>query len=299
MDVISLLRSMTGFGQARCSLLGQQVQIDIRSVNHRYGEIAVRLPRAWTQYEDLLKKAIMQSVQRGKVDVTVEVAPGSGTGKAARLDWALLDGYRDAVRQIADRYGLPAVVSVQELLAVPGAVAFVEPEQENEPLIGEGLRQCAEQAAARLMEMRETEGRQLQADIGSRIANVEAVFAEMTVQAPHVVAEYRSKLMQRLADLSSVRESVDDMRLATEIALFADKCNIDEELARLRSHLLQLNAMLEQDEPVGRKMDFMLQEMNREANTIGSKANQARLAALAIDMKAELEKLREQVQNIE
>jgi uncharacterized protein (TIGR00255 family) len=290
---------MTGFGQARCSLLGQQVQIDIRSVNHRYGEIAIRLPRAWTQYEDLLKKTIMQSVQRGKVDVTVEVAIGSGARKAAKLDWALLDGYLDASRQIAERYGLSAEVRVQELLAVPGAVAFVEPEEANEPLIGEGLRQCAGEAAARLVEMRETEGKQLQGDIGSRIANVQQLVAEMTAHAPLVAAEYRSKLMQRLADLPSVRETVDDMRLAAEIALFADKCNIDEELARLGSHLLQLTGMLEQDEPVGRKMDFVLQEMNREANTIGSKANQARLAALVIDVKAELEKLREQAQNIE
>jgi uncharacterized protein (TIGR00255 family) len=299
MDVISLLRSMTGFGQARCSLFGQQVQIDIRSVNHRYGEIAVRLPRAWTHYEDLLKKTINQSVRRGKVDVTIEVTAGSEASKAARLDWALLDGYRDAVRQIADRYGLPAEVSVQELLSVPGAVAFVEKAEANEPFVGEGLKQCAEQAAARLVEMREAEGRQLQADIGLRIANVEELVSEMMVQAPHVAAEYRSKLMQRLADLPSVREAVDETRLAAEVALFADKCNIDEELARLRSHLLQLNGMLEQDEPVGRKMDFVLQEMNREANTIGSKSNQARLASLVIDMKAELEKLREQAQNIE
>jgi len=294
-----MLRSMTGFGQAQRSIGGYQVQIDIRSVNHRYCEIAVRLPREWARFEDLLRKTVQESVKRGRVEVFVGAERTASSQKSVVVDWSLVDGYREAAGQIKARLGLTGQLTLGEILAIPDVVIFQEHHIDSEETFGYELQQCAIEALSNLVRMKETEGRHLKNELLDRLQKLDDYLAAMKQLAPRVVEDYRDKLLQRLDDLFQGKLIIDESRLMMEVALFADKCNIDEELARLHSHLSQFRKLMEEGGTVGRKLDFLIQEMNREVNTIASKANHADLASLAVDSKAEIEKLREQVQNIE
>lgn len=294
-----MIRSMTGFGQASRSSYGFRIQIDLKSVNHRYCEIMVRMPREWMALEDPLKKAIQQHVRRGRIDVFVQIEPETAAGKSIEVDWGLIGGYRQASEQIRDRLGLPDSLTLQQLLALPDVIRFKDDAPVSMEVMETELIACAHEALDQLVQMRVKEGLHLQTDLAGRLRTLEAIHGQLRAYAPQAVEEYRTKLRLRMDELLSDSPGIDDDRLAMEAAIFADRSNIDEELTRLASHFVQFGQLLNEKEPVGRKQDFLLQEMNREANTIGSKANYAAMAGLVVELKAELEKIREQAQNIE
>ncbi|HZG75381.1 MAG TPA: YicC/YloC family endoribonuclease, partial [Paenibacillus sp.] len=255
-------------------------------------------PREWSHLEDRLRRLALSRVKRGRVDIVVAVERAGDAPRRADVDWALASAYVDAAKRLAERFGLAdAAPSARELLAAPGVwrVAEDEPPEDAEAR----LLECAERALEGLVAMREAEGRYLAADAAAKLAVVGELTGRMRELAPTVAGEYRERLRERIAGALDGVAPVDEQRLAVEIAYFAERSSIDEELTRLASHAAQFAELLASSEPIGRKLDFLLQEMSREANTIGSKANHAALSALVVDLKAELEKLREQSQNFE
>jgi uncharacterized protein (TIGR00255 family) len=299
MDVIRMITSMTGFGQANHSFSGYKVFIEVKSVNHRYVEVAIRMPKEWTAYEDSLKKTVLQSVKRGRVDVFVTAERDAAQPKGISIDWPLADAYLDAAEQMKARYGYTDRLSLTDLLRLPDLIQRREERSELNEQFEKELCGCLEEAVAGLTAMRVREGSFLKQDITERLDQLIRLHAELQRFAPLVVKEYAAKLRQRIQELLQDQSPIDEQRLAGEIAIFADRSNVDEELTRLQSHFGQFKQLLHSGEPVGRKLDFLIQEMNREVNTIGSKANYAELSSKVIDMKAELEKMREQIQNIE
>ncbi|TVY08739.1 YicC/YloC family endoribonuclease [Paenibacillus cremeus] len=293
-----MVLSMTGFGQASVSVAGFQLRIDLKSVNHRYCEVAVRMPREWARYEDAVKQAVLQLVKRGRVDAFVTIERERQSSQAIEIDWDLAAGYMQAAEQLRERFGLTDQLTLKDLLSLPDLVAMKELPDTGDEHMRQAIVACATQAAQELLEMRAREGAFLLADLEQRLAGLERSRQEAAVLAPQAVKEHAEKLRTRIQELLQ-QEAPDESRLAMEVAVFADRVAIDEELTRLHSHCGQFKGLLHSREPVGRKLDFLVQEMNREVNTIGSKANHASLTALVVDMKAELEKMREQIQNIE
>jgi len=293
-----MIRSMTGFGQSGLTAAGFRIQADLKSVNHRYTEIMVRMPREWLYLEDSVKKLIQKEVKRGRVDVFLTIEKEGDSGKTVELDWELAEGYRKAALQLQERLGLSDSLTLKDLLQIPELIRFRDGKEEDKTQVEEALHACIGEAVSHLVSMRIAEGTHLQGDLTQRITAMREFHSMVKAEAPKVTLEYRDKLNARLKELlGSV--PADENRVALEVALFADRSNIDEELTRLESHFAQFDKLLAADEPSGRKLDFLLQEMNREVNTIGSKANRAELSNLVVEMKAELEKIREQVQNIE
>jgi uncharacterized protein (TIGR00255 family) len=299
MDVIRMIRSMTGFGQASRMFAGYQVFIEMKSVNHRYCEVAIRMPKEWACYEEALRKTVMNSVKRGRVDVFVTVERESSSQHSVTVNWALLDGYLQAAEQLERKYGFSDPLTRMDLLRLPELVQLKEARAELDDSVEQELLLCMEEACAHLTSMRQREGANLAQDVMDRLGELAKLREELHRFAPQVVKDYATKLRSRIAELLQEQSPVDENRLATEIALFADRSNVDEELTRLQSHFQQFTQLMNAEEPIGRKLDFLIQEMNREVNTIGSKANHAELSSRVIDMKAELEKMREQIQNIE
>jgi uncharacterized protein (TIGR00255 family) len=299
MDVkIAMIRSMTGFGQANRRLAGYNVQMDLKTVNHRYCEVVVRIPREFVKYEDLLKKTVQQHVRRGHVDLYVTIDRDAEAGRSVVLNWSLADAYRSAAEQLQSRFDLKDTLTTTDFLRIPDLIGFAEAEEASEQELEQELAACALEAANRLVLMREAEGRHLLTDMLQRLDTMEAFLAQAAQLAPQVVQEYAVKLHSRIQELLG-QPIVDEARLANEVAVFADRSNVEEEITRLQGHFQQSRQLLDSSEPVGRKLDFLVQEMNREVNTIGSKANHAGLTALGVEMKAELEKMREQIQNME
>ncbi|SEB44343.1 YicC/YloC family endoribonuclease [Paenibacillus sp. GP183] len=294
-----MITSMTGFGQANRSFGGFKVFIEVKSVNHRYAEIAIRMPKEWVRYEDSLKKTLLQTVKRGRVEVYVTAEREAGTLQAISVDWTLADGYMNAAEQIKARYGFTERLSLTDMLGLPDLIHRHEERSELDESFEHELCGCLDEAARELIQMRQKEGSFLKQDLTERLQELIRLHAELQRFTPLVVKEYAGKLRYRIGELLQDQTPVDEQRLAAEIAIFADRSNVDEELTRLQSHFGQFNQLLGSAEPVGRKLDFLIQEMNREVNTIGSKANFTELTAKVIDMKAELEKMREQIQNIE
>ena len=294
-----MIRSMTGFGQAERQAGGVRIQVDMKSVNHRYGETVFRMPREWLVYEDKLRRTVAENVKRGRVDIFV-TAERTGTGQTeAEIDWALAEAYQQAAGQLSKRFEINGQLTLSELLALPGLVQVrgkLQAEQETELALTEAVGEALE----RLCEMRSTEGANLQLDLQTRLGTM-ARLAERTAEiAPLASEQYRVRLLQKLTELlTDVESGLDENRFIAEVAIMAERSNIEEEITRLQSHLQQFADMLALSEPIGRKLDFLIQEMNREVNTIGSKAGQTDLVNLVVEMKAELEKMREQVQNIE
>ncbi|ULL17416.1 YicC family protein [Paenibacillus sp. H1-7] len=293
-----MVRSMTGFGQASRSIAGYTVQIDVKSVNHRYCEVQVRMPREWLKYEDLLKRAVQQEIKRGRIDVFVTVEKQTDAAGSMEIDWPLADAYRQAAEQLKVRFGLEGSLTVQDFLRIPELITMQEtaaiPDEEAEQV----WKACINDALKQLIRMRESEGGHLAADTTQRVETMASLLEQARILCPQSVQEYALKLRSRIQELIQ-QPVIDEVRLATEVAIFADRANVDEELTRLQSHFQQCRQLLQSAEPIGRKFDFLVQEMNREVNTIGSKANHAGLTALVVEMKAELEKMREQIQNIE
>jgi uncharacterized protein (TIGR00255 family) len=275
---------------------GEEIDVEIRSVNHKFCEVKVRVPRELSALELEAAKVVKDRLARGGVEVTIRRASGSG-GLAPRVDVALAEAYARAFGEIQARLGLPGAVTLSDILRSDGVVRLDERQIDVDAAraaLGEGLSRALEALVA----MRGREGEALSRDLESRLSTVEELVARVAEQAPRVVEAYRTRLAERVAELAR-GVPTDPTRLAQEVALFADRTDVAEEVTRLRSHVAQARALLASGEPAGRKLDFVVQEMHREANTIGSKSQSADLSGVVVSLKAEIERMREQVQNVE
>ncbi len=293
-----MLKSMTGYGKGEASAPQGNFTVEIRSVNHRYGEVSVRMPRSFMALENDVKRLVSSLLKRGKIDVYVQWEEATATGAIPQLDPAVARGYHEAFSRLAEELQLTADLPLSLILSQKGVIrdspVSTIDESELQPLLF-----AAVQAAVTAIDaMRTREGEALECDLLARRGQVAEWTGRINGRTPQVVAEYRQKLKLRLEQLLEGNE-FDEARLAQEVALMADRSDITEELVRLASHFNQFDETLQLAEPVGRKLDFLMQEMNREVNTIGSKSNDAELATLVIRIKAEMEKMREQVQNVE
>lgn len=292
-----MIKSMTGFGRVQETVDGMNITVELRSVNHRYFEFAAKVPRTYGFLEEKLKTFTNSLVARGKVECYVAVEQLEESETTVSVNAALAKGYVDALRQLSEMFSLTADISAAALSRYPD-VLVLQKTAADEERIWNAVCTVAEKAVHRFIEMRETEGEKLKADILSRADTILEHVAFVETRSPQTVKEYNEKLKQRMEELLG-NTQFDEQRLLTEAAIFADKIAVDEETVRLRSHIAQLRTFMEADEPIGRKLDFLVQEINREANTIGSKAQDVEIAKRVIAIKAEVEKIREQVQNIE
>ena len=289
--------SMTGFGKGTFALDGRELTVELKSVNNRFLDISMRLPRVLSPLEDTFRHALQDRLSRGHVDVYVNYRNQREDAKSVRVDTQLLGAYLTCARTAARELSITDDLTLSKALTLPDVTEIVPAEEDQEALQQLG-KTAVELAIDALLAMRRGEGSRLKKDLTARMDTMEGYAAAIEKRAPGVAEDYRVRLTERVNEMLGETE-VDRSRLATVIALFADKAAIDEEIVRLKSHLLHFRELLEAEEPVGRKMDFLIQEMNRECNTIGSKANDAALTDLVLLCKAEIEKLREQIQNIE
>ncbi len=292
-----MIKSMTGFGRSEQTVGGREISVEIKSVNHRYFEFNCRTSRGYAFLEEKLKSYISKQVSRGKLDVYVGVVCAEETQANVTLNHSLASGYVGAMQELADTYGIQNDISVSAFSRF-GDIFTLHKPQEDEEEVWACVLPVLDTALAGFLNMRRTEGERMKQDVLLRCETILSIVKQIETLSPQTVQEYRIKLEERLKELLQ-DVSVDEQRLLTETAIFADKTAVAEETVRLRSHFDQLYKFLEAEEPVGRKIDFILQEMNREANTIGSKVQNAPLAHMVVDIKAELEKIREQIQNIE
>ncbi len=296
--IITLIKSMTGYGRAVETVNGREFTVELRSVNNRYLDCTVKLPRSLSFAEDGVKQAVKQSVSRGKVDVFISMKSESTADTTISLNKPVVEGYLAAMRQmVADYDGVTDDISVSVLSRLPEVYTVEKPEVDEDALKADLLSVTAK-ALANYDAMRCAEGQALDADLRSRGNTILELVSQVEAGNAQTVIDYRARLENKLKEVLA-NTAIDESRILTEAAIFADKVAVDEETVRLRSHLDQMNAMLTGGGAVGRKLDFLLQEMNREANTIGSKCTDVRLARIVVDIKAELEKIREQTQNIE
>ena len=291
------MKSMTGYGRARQVLHGRTVTVELRAVNHRYLDCTVKAPRQFGFLDDAVKKAAAARIARGKTEIYVSVETDEGGDLSVTVNHALAERYLTALREMSEKYGLRDDVTVMSLAKMPDVLGSERIEQDADELTQDVLTVFSE-ACDGFDQMREREGEKLADDVRSRAAVIETLVTEVEKRSPERVAEYREKLLARMCEVLEGTD-VDETRIVTEAAIYADKTAVDEETVRLRSHLQQLDGMLNEEKPVGRKLDFLVQEMNREANTIGSKANDVSMAQTVVNIKSEIEKIREQIQNIE
>jgi len=292
--------SMTGYGRGEASGNERRVSVEIKSINNRYCDLQIRLPRVLASLENRVREEITRRVARGKVDVYVNFEDNSAESIRVRCDIGLARAYASALREIAAAADVPDALNAG-VLGRYNDVLQVEPAALDPESIWVLLQEALQSALATLSEMRRLEGERLVRDIRSRSDSLKSLRLEIAERAPLVVDDYRVRLTARIDELlgDKAADLFDAQRLAGEVALFADKCAIDEELVRLESHLLQLDDILSLEEPIGKKLDFLVQEINREINTIGSKANDLELTRRVVSLKSELEKIREQIQNLE
>jgi len=300
---------MTGFGRGECIRYDRRFKVEIKAVNHRYNDITIKLPRFLNPFEDRLRKRLSKDIARGKVDVWVNFDSYTKKDVSVKINEAFADAYMDAMKALSMRYRWGDVVSAEpglELLARnPDIITFDKFEaavgsDDTQIEMWETLNEAMEIALAQFNGMREAEGVALASDIGEKAARIKILLAKLTTRVPIVAEEHIAKLRERITDmLESVGHQLDESRFITEVAILADRGTVDEELTRLDSHMSQLATMLTEPGAIGRKLDFLVQELNREANTIGSKSTDVELARLVVELKSEVEKIREQVQNIE
>ena len=288
---------MTGYGRAVETFENKEITVEIRSVNNRYLDCAVKLPRLFSYVEDAIKKKVKESISRGKVDVFVTVNIAAGTDTQITLNRPVLESYLAAMKTIAADYEVKDDISVTALTRFPD-IFVVEKQEEDEEQSMKELLSVVDAALQKHTEMRIREGDALEADLRSRAVTILDLVSKVEERSPITVKEYRERLAAKMREVLE-STTIDESRILTEAAIFSDKVAVDEETVRLRSHFDQLDSMLKAGGPIGRKLDFLLQEMNRESNTIGSKGNDLEQARTVVDIKAELEKIREQVQNIE
>ena len=293
-----MVKSMTGYGRARRELHKRDITVEVRSVNNRYLDCTVKMPRMYAFAEDAVKKHVQQAVSRGKVDVFITVDATAADVSKVAVNGVLAAQYAAALRELADLCGTADYQPAPETLARFPDVLTVTKEDEDLETVSADLCAVLDEALASYHEMRAVEGRKLAEDIAGRLDAIERYTGQVEERSPETVAEYRAKLTARMEEVLQ-STAIDEQRILTEAAIYADKVAVDEETVRLRSHVAQLRTMLESDEPMGRKMDFLIQEVNRESNTIGSKCNDVTIANVVVGLKAEVEKMREQVQNVE
>ncbi len=291
-----MIRSMTGFGRGKYEKDGRNYTVDIKSVNHKYTDISVRLPRFLNSEEDKIRKRISSAISRGKVDVLITFENYSSKGTNIRINKELAKDYIRELKDLAEETGLKFDVDVIDISKFP-EILKIEDEQDEE-LIGNELMIAVDNALNKFISMREIEGTRLIEDIEKRIYSIQNKVNEITAYSSNLVKEYMEKLKIRVNELLEP-STVDENRLMQEIVIFSDKSSIEEELTRLKSHISQFLELIKQNSPIGKKIDFLIQEINREVNTIGSKANCLEITNRVIEIKTEVENIREQIQNIE
>lgn len=292
-----MIKSMTGYGSAKGTVEGIEVCVELKSVNNKFLDTSVRLPRNFLFAEETIKSAVMSHITRGKVDVFVTVDTSMADDMVVKVNEPLLKGYIAALEQITKDTGLPNDITAMSVSRFPD-VLNVEKKELDAEAVAVGIRDIAEQALCDFDAMRIREGAKLKEDVLKKLETIEKLVGIIEVESPKTVEEYREKLRQKLLEVLGT-SGIDETRIVTEAAIFADKVAVDEETVRLRSHMAQLRTMLDGGSPIGRKIDFLLQEFNREANTTGSKCQNADIAHVVVDLKSEIEKIREQIQNIE
>jgi uncharacterized protein (TIGR00255 family) len=291
-----MVMSMTGFGRSKVVSGPFSVNVEIKTVNHRFTEFSIRMPRQLLKIEEKIKKKLNQYIRRGRVEVYVTLEGEGNVTRKVHVDWELIDEYYQFIQHAKEKYNLDGNVSLKELLGLEELIHIEESEIGNEELENVVLKSI-EDAVILLKQMRQAEGEELKKDITENLYQLETSVIELRKYAPIVVQSYKERLTKRMQEF--LGGQYDEARILTEVAIFADKADINEEMTRLCSHIQQFLQTLEDHEPIGRKLDFLVQEMNREVNTIGSKANDSNIAKMVVEMKSLLEKLKEQIQNIE
>ena len=292
-----MVKSMTGYGRARQTLHGRDITVEVRSVNNRYLDCTVKVPRTYIFAEDSVKSRVQKAVSRGKVDVFITIDATGADETVVAVNEPLARGYYEALTKIRDMFSLEGELTAAVLAKFPDVLTVTKAEEDLESVAGD-ICAVLDEALEAYNAMRAVEGVKLCEDIAGRVTTIETVVGKVEERSPQTVAAYREKLTARMQEVLQ-STTIDESRILTEAAIFADKIAVDEDTVRLRSHIAQLRAMLKSDQPVGRKLDFLIQEVNRECNTIGSKCNDLTIAQDVVNMKAEVEKIREQVQNIE
>lgn len=292
-----MIKSMTGFGRGHKVLNGRDITVEIRSVNHRYYEFSSRLPRSLNYVEERLKSLLQGWISRGKVEVSVLLNNVEAADEKITINHEIVREYIDALRSVKEKFGLTDDLALSNVLRIPDAFTVVKTETDEEQL-WEDIKSTAEEALEHFISMRENEGDRMKQDVLSRLAKIEEWVGVVETRSPQVVEDYRKRLYDKMCEVLS-SSNIDENRILLEAGIFSEKTAVDEETVRLRSHIAQFRSMLESGEPVGRKLDFLVQEMNRETNTIGSKVQDIEVTRIVVDQKSEIEKIREQIQNIE
>lgn len=291
-----MIKSMTGYGKANLSKEEREYQVEIKSVNHRYLDISVKMPRVLSYLEEAVKKEISSRVKRGKIDVFITFENNSTEGKEIKINTEIAKIYIDELKRLAKQENILANIEVTEISKFPDVLS-IQNKQEDETIQSE-LLETVSQATEKLVQMRATEGSKIAEDLLIRIQAIQEKVEEISSLSTGLIEEYVVKLESRIKEIARNQE-MDEARLAQEVVIYADKCSVEEEITRLKSHILQFEKLLHTEESIGKKLDFIIQEMNRETNTIGSKANHLGITNDVIDVKTELENVREQIQNIE
>ena len=292
-----MIKSMTGYGRARKTLNKRDITVEVRSVNNRYLDCTVKMPRMYTFAEDAIKQRVQKAISRGKVDVYISVDASAADVAKVTVNRELAAGYAAALQELAQVCGTEPHVTAEQLARFPDVLTVTKADEDLET-VSSDLCEVLEEALESYNAMRAVEGKKLAEDILNRLDTIESYTAQVEQRSPETVKEYREKLTARMQEVLQ-STTIDPQRILTEAAIYADKVAVDEETVRLRSHVAQLRTMVESAEPMGRKMDFLIQEVNREANTTGSKCNDVEIARVVVGLKAEVEKMREQVQNVE
>ena len=291
-----MIKSMTGYGKSTLSKDLRDYQIEIKSVNHRYLDINIKMPRAISYLEEEIKKEITNSVKRGKIDVFITFDNNSEEGKNIKINTEIAKLYIDELKKLAEQENLLSNIEVTEISKFPDVLTIKN--EQNDETVRKEILTVVKESVNNLVNMRKNEGEKIAQDLLNRISKVESTTLEISKLSTGLIEEYVVKLEGRIKELLKTEE-VDKQRLAQEVVIYADKCSVQEEVTRLQSHIEQFRELIQLDEPVGKKIDFLIQEMNRETNTIGSKANNLEITNKVIDLKTELENIREQIQNIE
>ena len=292
-----MIKSMTGYGRGQQILDGREIMVEIKSVNHRYFEFSARVPRAYGYLEEKLKSFVQNKVSRGKVDVGVTIFNIEGKDAQIEVNQSIAVGYVDALRKANESLQLTDDLALSQLIRLPDIFNVIKT-TEDEEVIWNSVKIVAEEALNNFVSMRETEGQKMKDDIMSRLSYISGLVKKVEERSPLVTEAYRERLYNKISEILNDKK-IDEQRILTEAAIFSEKTAVDEETVRLKSHIQQFTELLESKDAVGRKLDFLIQEFNRESNTIGSKAQDVEITKIVVELKSEIEKIREQIQNIE
>lgn len=292
-----MVRSMTGYGKASCVLPSKEIEVEIKSVNHRYMDLNYRIPKYLGFVEDRIRNIIGNYTSRGKIDISINISSGEESGKTVVIDKALAIEYMNAFKELSEITGVEQDISLMRFMN-SDVMKIEHSEQDDEELWSE-IKPVLEQAFGNYNVMRAQEGERLKSDILTKIEDILGYVAQIEVISPETVKLYREKLFNKVKETVNSMVEIDETRILTEVAIYTDKICVDEEIVRLKSHVEAVRKMLNAGGPVGKKLDFIIQEMNREINTIGSKANELKIAEIVIEVKTVIEKIREQIQNLE